>query len=119
MEIITIDGVVLPAPTSLSVSMSDLDSPDTTRNEQGVLQRDRVREGVYKIELEFNVKKGNEIQLIESAIKNAKLNVTFPDTTGRITKEMYVGDRSKNVVLYNGGVSDEIRWDLRFNLVEY
>ena len=119
MEIITIDGVVLPAPTSLSVSMSDLDSPDTTRNEQGVLQRDRVREGVYKVELEFNVKKGNEIQLIESAIKNAKLSVTFPDTTGRITKEMYVGDRSKNVVLYNGGVSDEIRWDLRFNLVEY
>jgi hypothetical protein len=32
---------------------------------------------------------------------------------------MYVGDRKKDVVLYNGGVSDEIRWDLSFNLVEY
>lgn len=119
MDIITIDGVVLPAPSTLSIGMQDLDSPDTSRNEQGILQRDRVREGVYKIELAFNVKKGNEIQIIESAIKNAKLNVTFPDTTGMITKEMYVGDRKKDVVLYNGGVSDEIRWDLSFNLVEY
>ena len=119
MEIITIDGVVLPAPSTLSVSMSDLDSPDTTRNEQGVLQRDRVRAGVYKIELEFNVKKGSEVQIIESALTGSKLNVTFPDTSGRTTKEMYVGDRSKTVVLYNAGVSSEIRWDLKFNLVEY
>lgn len=119
MNIITIDGVNLPHPSSLTVSMQDLDSNDTTRNERGVLQRDRVRAGVYKIELSFNAKKGNEIQIIESAIRNSKLSVTFPDTTGRITKQMYVGDRNKEVVLYNGGVSDEIRWTLSFNLVEY
>lgn len=119
LEIITIDGVVLPTPSTLSVSMADLDSPDTTRNEQGVLQRDRIRQGVYKVELEFNVKKGSEIQIIESAIINSTLNVTFPDTTGRITRKMYVGDRKKNVVLYKNGVFDEVRWNLSFNLVEY
>lgn len=119
MSIITIDGVDLPNPSTLSITMSDLDSPDTTRNELGVLQRDRIREGVYKIELSFNVKKGNEIQIIESAIKKPKLNVTFPDTTGRITRQMYVGDRKKDIVLYNNGVVDKTRWNLSFNLVEY
>lgn len=119
MEIITIDGSVLPHPSSYKVLKSDLDSPDTTRNEEGVLQRDRIRQGVYKIELEFRNKKGNEIQSIESVIHKSKLNVTFPDTTGRISKEMYVGDRNKEMVLYNNGVVDETRWTLNFNLVEY
>lgn len=119
MNIIRINGVSLPPPSSLKVSMQDLDSEGTTRNERGVLQRDRIREGVYKIELTFNAKKGSEIQIIESAIKPAKLSVTFPSTTGMITKQMYVGDRTKEVVLYNGGDFDNIRWTLSFNLVEY
>lgn len=119
MAIITIDGVDLPSPSTLKVSMQDLDSPDTTRNEVGVLQRDRVRGGVYKIELSFNVKRGSDIQIVESAIQNASLEVTFPDTTGRITKTMYAGDRSKEVILYNNGVVDETRWSLSFNLIEY
>ena len=119
MEIITINGAVLPPPSTYSVTRSDIDSSDTTRNEVGVLQRDRVRQGVYKLELEFNVKKGHEIALIESVISGASMNVRFPDTTGFITKKMYVGDRQKDVVLYNGGDFDEIRWNFKFNLIEY
>ena len=118
-EIITIDGVDIPAPSKYSVMMADLDSPDSTRNEKGILIRRRIREGVYKIELEFNVKTGDEIQIIESAIKKDKLKVTFPDTSGRITKNMYVGDRKKEIVLYNNGEIDKMRWNLSFNLVEY
>lgn len=119
MNIITIDGIVLPHPSSLSVNMSDLDSPDTTRNEKGYLQRDRVRSGLYKIELEFNAKTGTDIQKIENAIKKAKMSVTFPDSSGMITKQMYVGDRVKDVALYNGGIPSATRWNLKFNLVEY
>lgn len=118
MSIVSINGVQLPPPTSLKVGKQDLDSPDSTRNERGYLQRDRIRQGMYKIELEFNVKTGNEIQLIESAIQGASLNVTFPDTSGKITKTMYVGDRNKEIVLYNSN-PDKVRWSLSFNLVEY
>lgn len=119
MDIITIDGVALPHPSTLQILKSDLDSPDTTRNELGMLQRDRIRQGVYKIELEFRNKTGSEIATIESVIQGAKLTVKFPDTNGLITKEMYVGDRTKEVVLYNNGVVSETRWTLNFNLVEY
>lgn len=119
MRIVTINGVKLPPPTSLGVSMQDLDSEDTTRNERGYLQRDRVRAGVYKLELQFNAKKGSEIQIIESTLRNSKLTVTFPDTSGMVTKQMYVGDRTKDIVLYKGGKVDEVRWNLNFNLVEY
>lgn len=118
MDIITIDGVTLPHPSSLKIGRSDLDSPDTTRNEEGYLQRDRIRQGVYKIELGFIAKTSSEITTIESAIQNAELMVTFPTPQGMQTKKMYVGDRSSNIVLYNGG-GDNIRWDMSFNLIEY
>lgn len=119
MEIITINGTVLPPPSRFKVVRADIDSSDTTRNEVGVLMRDRVRHGVYKLELEFNVKKGSEIALIESVITGPSFSVRFPDTTGFVTRRMYVGDRDKEVVLYKDGDFDEIRWDLSFNLIEY
>lgn len=118
MDIITIDGVPLPHPSSLKIGRSDLDSPDTTRNEEGFLQRDRVRQGVYKIELSFKAKTSSEIATLESAVQGASLNVTFPTPQGRQTKTMYAGDRSIDVVLYNGG-GDKTRWDMSFNLIEY
>lgn len=119
MSLITIDGVVLPDPSSLSVSTQDLDSPDTTRNELGILQRDRIRGGMYKIELEFNVKKGSEIQEIEATLTKPKFSVTFMDTEGPITKEMYAGDKSKHMDKYIEGVPEATRWTMTFNLIEF
>lgn len=46
MAILTIDGVGIPAPSSLKIQQSDLDSADTNRNEEGYLQRDRIRQGI-------------------------------------------------------------------------
>ena len=119
MAIITIDGVDLPAPSELSIGRMDLDSSDTTRNELGFLQRDRIRQGLYKIELAFKVKNSSEIHTIESVIANKELNVTFPTPQGFVTKRMYVGDRSLNVALYDNYSTDDIRWDMSFNLIEY
>lgn len=119
MAIITIGGVTLPHPSSISVASQDLDSPDTTRNEMGYLQRDRVRAGVYKLGLEFAAKTGPEITSIESAISPASFDVTFPDSSGMVTKTMYVGDRTKSLDLYKGGDFDEMRWTISFDLIEF
>lgn len=116
--IITIDGVDLPAPSELSIGRMDLDSPDTTRNELGFLQRDRIRQGVYKVELSFKLKTSPDIQIIERAIEGKELQVTFPTHSGKVTKLMYVGDRNIVVGLYKPNV-DDIRWDMSFNLIEY
>ncbi|HZK00335.1 MAG TPA: DUF6711 family protein [Tissierellaceae bacterium] len=117
MAIITIDGVDLPSPSSLSISLQDLDSEDTGRNELGVLQRSRLRQGVYKIELGFNVIDNSKVQTILSSIVNEKVSVTFPTQVGFETREMYVGDRKVDSVLYRDG--NDPKWTVSFNLIEY
>lgn len=118
MAMISINGVGLPPPTSLSIGKQDLDSPDSTRNERGFLQRDRIRQGMYRVELEFNVKTAVEIARIENTLVDAKLSVTFPDADGTKTRTMYVGDRNKELVL-NKKNPAQARWSLSFNLIEY
>ena len=118
MAMITIDGVDLPSPSSFKIPRSDLDSGDTGRNELGVLQRDRIRQGIYKIELEWKGINSSELHLIESAIEPAEVNVTFPTPTGMATKKMYAGDRNVEMIMYDDNF-DKIRWNISFNLIEY
>ena len=49
MDILVIDGVALPTPNEYKVQLNDLDSSDTGRTEDGVMMRNRVREGIAKI----------------------------------------------------------------------
>ena len=118
MAMITIDGVDLPSPSVFKIPRSDLDSGDTGRNELGVLQRDRIRQGIYKIELEWKGINSSQLHLIEDAIEPAELNVTFPTPTGMVTKTMYAGDRNVEMVKYSDDF-DKIRWNISFNLIEY
>ena len=118
MAMINIDGVDLPAPSSYKMPRSDLDSSDTGRNELGILQRDRIRQGVYKVELEFKGINSSQLYLIESAVEPAELNVTIPTPTGLQTKKMYAGDRNAEMIKYHD-LPDFILWNLSFNLIEY
>lgn len=118
MAMITIDGVDLPSPSSFKLPRFDMDSGDTNRNELGILQRDRIRQGIYKIELEWKGITSSQLHLIETAIEPAELNVTFPVPTGRKTKTMYAGDRNVEMVKYDKDF-DKIRWNISFNLIEY
>lgn len=119
MAILNIDGVDMPAPSSYKIQRFDLDSQDTNRNELGILQRDRVRQGIYKIEVEFKGKTSSEMYTIEPAIEPAKIQVTFPTPKGYITRTMYVGDRQGPEMVKHDSNTDKIRWDMSFNLVEY
>lgn len=118
MAMISIDGVDLPSPSVFKIPESDLDSSDTGRNELGVLQRDRIRQGVYKIELEWKGITSSQLATIKSTVQPASLQVTFPTEIGMQTKTMYAGDRNIEMVKYNKN-HDLIRWNISFNLVEY
>ncbi|MEY8416660.1 DUF6711 family protein [Tissierella praeacuta] len=119
MSIISIDGVDLPAPSTFNINRFDMDSSDTNRNELGELQRDRIRQGIYKIELEFKGKTSSEVHLIETSIEPSKIKVTFLSPIGKTTKIMYVGDRKGPEMVKNDKVVDKIRWNISFNLIEY
>lgn len=117
MAMITINGVGLPTPSSFKLPQFDLDSGDTTRNEAGYMQRDRVRQGIYKIELEWKGIKSVDANKILNAIKPSAINVTFPTTSGVKTKRMYAGDRNVSIARYFK--TSDVRWDVSFNLIEY
>lgn len=118
---ISINGTKLPKPTKYQVGLSDLDSSDTTRTESGKLVRNRVRQGVTKIELSF-ILKGSEVAPVLRLVEPAKVNVEYFDPRVFVTRNIdaYVGDRSCNVLKYDPTKSVEhILWEVSFNLIEY
>lgn len=118
---ISIDGTTLPNPTKYLVSMSDLDRSSTTRSEAGVLVRNRVRQGVTKIELTFTLK-GKDVSWVLNLIEPAKVHVKYFDPRTFESREIdaYVGDRSNNMLAYTPDMSiEDIWWEVSFNLVEY
>lgn len=106
----------MPEPASLKVPISDMDSSSTTRNEQGVLQRDRVREGVRKIQLSWNLLTQADVQTILTAVKPASFQFAYPDPEkGTQTITAYAGDRSPEMVKTLQGYY----WKLSFDVIEY
>jgi hypothetical protein len=112
-----IDGFDMPSPTVYRVSHMDLDSNDTYRNELGITQRDRIRQGVRKIELEWTLLNAEDTALTLSSVKKANFLVTFLDPElGEITRTMYVGDRSP--IELRADKNGQQRWNVRYNLIE-
>ncbi len=117
---IQINGVNLPAPVEYSVSLQDIDSENTRRTETGMLQRDRVRQGVYKIQVKWRVKK-SQLKTITDALKPAKFRVTFfdPTTSTSPTRYMYCGDRNADLIHYKEGSPNDSWWEISTSLIEY
>lgn len=115
---IKINGITITSPKSMSVTISDIDSPKTTRNAKGDLVRDRV--GIKrKIDLDFPPLRQSEMQVLLNAIKDQFFTVEFLDPQlGRITRTMYVGDRSAPLYIHGNGTTDVLWENVKFNFVE-
>lgn len=118
-DYIAINGVLLPAPVSYEVQRSDLDSDQTTRNENGVLKRDRIRCGVYKIVASWRVHT-NELEMLTNALSPSSFTVRFIDLTtcSYRTATMYAGDKSAKVVIGAEDINGIIV-DYNCNLIEF
>jgi len=119
MALISIGGVDMPALSEYEVSLQDIDSENTRRTETGVLVRDRVRAGVYKIQAKWKVTK-TQLKTITDAIAPAQFSVTFfdPTTSTTPTVDMYSGDRNARLLYYDGSPDDSL-WELSVSLIEY
>lgn len=121
MALLTVDGIPLPEPTSYKVTQSDLDSENTYRSEAGYMQRDRVRAGIYQIEVGWTVRR-DEYRTIVQALSPAKFTVTFfdPHAAQARTTAMYAGDRSGTLIAYaDDERPDDSLWDLTCSLIEF
>ena len=101
ISIQTSDGywISLPDPTSLSITIYDIDSGDGTgRNQNGEMMRDRV--GVkQKLTCKFPPMQRQDFQLMVALTKDTAFNVRFYSdyNRGYVTKKMYVGDREPGI----------------------
>ena len=121
MALITIGGVALPKTSSYKVTSSDLDGENTTRDEAGYIQRDRIRAGVRRIDATWNISKA-AYQAIAAAVAPARFSVTFfdPASASMQTAYMYAGDRGGDLVVHLDEAHPEnSRWELSVSLVEY
>lgn len=112
---IQIDGVDMPDPSTFKIKEADLDSSDTKRNEEGYIQRDRIRQGIRTITLEWRGLTGSDATKVIKAVSPASFVVSFPDTDGRKSVRMYAGDRTKECI--NTGIGP--RWNVSFDNVEF
>ena len=104
MALLKINGVELPSPSKYKVKISDLDSEATTRNSEGYLIRDRVRAGVYRIDVSWEALTHSDYLTVVNALSPAKFTVEFwdPNSATAQTAQMYAGDRDAELVYKSG-----------------
>lgn len=121
--LIYINDLPMPEPSQYSFPMQDA-LGESVYNENGELFRDRIRQGIATIELAWVVDGGQAKTLLD-AIKPDKVSVKFfdPRENDFQTKEMYVGDRSCELVKFQHPQADgdlpESLWSVGFSLSEY
>lgn len=122
MALLTIDGVSLPEPSAYQVLLSDLDSESTTRNTSGIMLRDRIRAGVHKVDVKWDLLTRERLRLILNALSPASFQVTFlgMDTGEYITKKMYASDRNCELArCLKTAQPDQSYWSLSVSFTEY
>jgi hypothetical protein len=120
MAMLTVGAAPLPQPHEYKVSVNDLDSDSTERSESGILTRNRVRAGVYRLDVSWHGLTKAELKSITDEIDGASFSLTFFDPTqsSDSTKTMYAGDKSGQLSLYktDGGSS---YWDFTCAFIEF
>ena len=115
MDILTIGGVTLPAPNEYKVQLNDLDSSDTGRTEDGVMMRNRVREGIAKISASWAAVSTADCARILHAVKPDSMQVQYFFGEMR-TARMYAGDRTADLKAARDG---RAVWAASVHLIEF
>lgn len=115
MDILTVGGVALPTPNEYKVQLSDLDSSDTGRTEDGVMMRNRVRDGVAKISVSWAALSTEDCAKVLNAVSPDSVEVAYFFGQTR-TAKMYAGDRTANLKAAREG---QAVWEVELNLIEY
>ena len=115
---VNLNGVDLPSPSVYRIGRQDLDSEDSGRNELGFLTRDRLREGILKVELEYWAIDNEKANVILGVLTAPSFNATVLVEGHTITKQMYVSDRSSELVRFMNR-EDKMAWNINFSLIEY
>ena len=115
LNIVSINGVQLPTPTTYSVEYNDIDSPDTGRSEDGTLHRHRVRQEVAKLKLEWRQIDTDKADIILNALVPDSFSVVYYFGVQK-TATMYAGNKSCELVRVN---YEHAKWNISVDLIEF
>lgn len=116
-NILRIEGVRLPEPSSMQHGIFDLS--DSTRNANGIMVVQYIRRDIHKIECSWNLLRPDEYAVIQRAIsKGAGLKTYYfiPDQAAEGTINTYRGDRTIPVYTYERG--RPVYKDFKCNFIE-
>ena len=116
MNLIKIGSYTPPNPTKYELELSDIDSSDTGRGETGHMNRERVRDNVYKVSLGFTNITSDDVINIKKAIQPEEINVTLFDGSN-VNAKMYVGNRK--ITLKSIDDDSNCFWDVELSLTEF
>ena len=82
IKYLVIDGVEMPAPSTYTIKRSDVNGGDALLSEAGFQKVDRIREGVYNIVCDWNLREP-ELQILCKALSRKTFSARIYDgTTG-------------------------------------
>lgn len=111
MDFYFINGVQMPPVTMNDTDYSDLDDEKTTRKENGVLHRERIRSNVRKVKIKHEMVTESEKEVIIAATSG----VFFLYSGEGGTFQAYRGDLQTSKRGWDG---QGWRYDIAFNIIE-
>lgn len=119
MNLIYIEGVKMPSPSTYNVKLADIDSANTGRGDTGYLTRERLRADVASIDIAWQFLTTEELNTIKTAISGSEFTVKFfiggNGEAAYKEAQMYAGNRSMELAALLDG---EERWHISFSLTE-
>ena len=111
----SVDGAVVPCPSSYEYKLSDVSAADAGRTEDGLMHKMRIAQKVH-LELKWQNIKTSDVSTILTAFNPEYISVNYLDAMSGSyqTKTFYVGDRS--VPSYNTALG--IWSNVAFNIIE-
>lgn len=115
MAMITVDGVVMPAPSKDEWSIQDVSIGESGRDDTGYMYKGRVTSKV-KLVLEWAGKDPVTAQSILGAFQPEYISVNYfdPLVGDYTTKTFYTGDRSAKVKIWseNSKIFETVSFDI-------
>lgn len=116
MAMLTIGAYTCPDPIEYSFELNDLDSSNTGRAANGIMNRDRIRQGVAKISAKWTMLTTTEANNLLTAVSPVSFSVQWQYANTIKTSNMYCGGQSVSCKCIPN--TNDYRWDVSFNLIE-
>ena len=116
MDLIKLNGTPVPNITTYNVSLADIQSSDSGRGDDGVMNIEVVRKDVASIDIECTMLTRSELEALIAAISTSDISVEYYWGSWR-TATMYKGDRS--IKMKYAKDENESYWNFSVSLIEY